>query len=74
MPERDPRPLSPTIGNDVCLWAGAKVIGRVTVGDRAEIGANGVVVANVPSDTIAVGIPATHQFPTKPLITRGLDD
>jgi serine acetyltransferase len=64
----------PTIGNDVCLWAGAKVIGRVTVGDRAEIGANGVVVANVPSDTIAVGIPATRQFPAKSSVVRRLDD
>ncbi len=35
----------PTIGDDVRLWAGAKVIGRVTLGDRAEVGTNGVVIA-----------------------------
>jgi serine O-acetyltransferase len=52
----------PTIGDGVRLWAGAKVIGRVTIGDRSEVGANGVVVADVPADTIAVGIPATRHL------------
>jgi serine acetyltransferase len=50
----------PTIGNGVKLWAGAKVIGRVHVGDEAEVGANGVVVSDVPPDVIAVGVPATR--------------
>jgi serine acetyltransferase len=48
----------PIIGDDVKLWAGANVIGAVRIGDRAEIGANGVVVKDVPADTIAVGVPA----------------
>jgi serine O-acetyltransferase len=51
------------LGDDVCLWAGAKVIGRLSVGDRAEVGANGVVVGDVPPDTIAVGVPATRLLP-----------
>src|SRR5207248_11582152 len=50
----------PTLGDDVTLWAGAKVVGRVTVGDRSEVGANAVVTSDVPSDCLAVGVPATR--------------
>lgn len=63
----------PTIGDDVTLWAGAKVIGRVTVGDRSEVGANGVVIADVPPDTIAVGVPAARHI-RKSERTASLDD
>ena len=57
----------PTIGDDVVLWAGAKVIGRITIGDRSEIGANGVVVSDVPPDSVAVGVPARcHPRPLAP--------
>jgi serine O-acetyltransferase len=49
---------SPILGNDVFLGAGAKVVGPVTVGDGARIGANAVVVRDVPAYTTAVGIPA----------------
>jgi serine O-acetyltransferase len=49
---------APTIGDDVIVWAGAKVVGPVTVGDRAAIGANSVVTSDIPGDTLAVGIPA----------------
>lgn len=48
----------PTIGSDVFLGAGAKVIGAVTVGDGARVGANAVVVDDVPPHTTVVGIPA----------------
>jgi serine O-acetyltransferase len=51
------------IGDDVSIWAGAKVIGNVTVGDRSDIGANAVVIADVPPDTAAVGVPATRYIP-----------
>jgi serine O-acetyltransferase len=53
----------PTLGDDVRLWAGAKVIGRVAIGDRAEVGANGVVTSDVPADHIAIGVPATRMIP-----------
>jgi serine O-acetyltransferase len=53
----------PTIGNGVKLWAGAKVLGRVSVGDDAEVGANGVVVRDVPSNVVAIGVPATRLLP-----------
>ena len=49
---------SPVIGDDVFIGAGAKVIGAVTVGDGARIGANAVVVDDVPPHTTVVGIPA----------------
>ncbi len=48
----------PTIGNNVIVGAGAKVLGAITIGDNARIGANAVVVAPVPADTTVVGIPA----------------
>lgn len=48
----------PIIGNGVMIGSGAKVIGRVTVGDRASIGANSVVLTDVPPDSLAVGVPA----------------
>lgn len=50
--------LRPVIGNHVFLGAGAKVIGRVSVGDHAKVGANAVVLQDVPPYAIAVGIPA----------------
>jgi len=53
----------PVIGDDVVLWAGAKVIGDVTIGDRAEVGANAVVLSDVPADHLAVGVPATRLLP-----------
>jgi len=48
----------PVIGNRVYIGAGAKIIGKLTVGDGARIGANAVVVNDVPSNATAVGIPA----------------
>lgn len=48
----------PIIGDDVFIGAGAKILGAVTVGDGARIGANAVVVCDVPARATAVGIPA----------------
>lgn len=48
----------PRIGSDVHIGAGAKIIGGVSVGDRAVIGANSVVLSDVPADMTAAGIPA----------------
>jgi serine O-acetyltransferase len=47
----------PTIGNNVLISAGAKVLGPLTVGDNARIGANAVVLEDVPADTTVVGVP-----------------
>jgi serine O-acetyltransferase len=48
----------PKIGTDVKLWAGAKIIGRLTIGDAAEVGANAVVVGDVPAGAVVGGVPA----------------
>jgi len=51
-------PTAPVIGNNVDIGTGAKVLGPITVGDNVLIGANAVVIRDVPSDSIAVGVPA----------------
>jgi serine O-acetyltransferase len=48
----------PSIGDDVFVYAGAKVLGDVTVGDGAVVGANAVVLEDVPPGATAVGVPA----------------
>jgi serine O-acetyltransferase len=48
----------PRIGNDVVIGAGARVLGPVTVGDGASIGANAVVLRDVPAGFVALGVPA----------------
>jgi len=48
----------PTVGNRVVLGAGAKILGNITLGDDAKIGANSVVVKDVPCCATAVGVPA----------------
>lgn len=48
----------PTVGKNVIIGAGAKVLGPIKVGDNARVGANAVVVDDVPADTTMVGIPA----------------
>lgn len=48
----------PMLGNRVVIGAGAKIIGRVFIGDGAQIGANAVVLKNVPAGALAVGVPA----------------
>jgi serine O-acetyltransferase len=45
----------PTVGNNVLLGAGAKIIGDVEIGDGAMIGANAVVTKNVPAGAVIVG-------------------
>ncbi len=49
---------SPTIGNRVDIGAGAKLLGPIHIGDDTAIGANAVVISDVPPNSIAVGIPA----------------
>jgi serine O-acetyltransferase len=48
----------PIIGNDVFIGAGAKILGPITIGDGATIGANAVVLQDVPEHSVAAGIPA----------------
>ncbi|MFH1263192.1 MAG: serine acetyltransferase [Pseudomonadota bacterium] len=48
----------PVLGSDIFVGAGAKIFGRVRIGDGARIGANAVVVHDVPDHSTAVGVPA----------------
>lgn len=47
----------PTLGNNVTVGTGAKVLGNIHIGDNVRIGGNSVVVKDVPSDSTVVGIP-----------------
>ncbi|GGW86607.1 serine O-acetyltransferase [Alteromonas halophila] len=47
----------PTLENNVVIGAGAKVLGPITIGARAKIGSNSVVVKDAPADSTVVGIP-----------------
>lgn len=47
----------PVIGNNVRIYAGAKIIGKITVGDNAVIGLNTVVIDNVPPNVTVLGVP-----------------
>ena len=58
----------PTIGNGVVIGAGAKVLGPIKVGNNAKIGANAVVVKDVPEGATAVGIPAKNIIRTSSTI------
>lgn len=49
----------PQVGDDVTLFSGARLLGAMTVGDRAIVGANAVVLRDVPEDHVAIGIPAS---------------
>jgi serine O-acetyltransferase len=55
----------PTIGNNVTIGAGARVLGPVYIGDRVQIGANSVVVKDIPAGAVATGVPAKIRFPDK---------
>lgn len=48
----------PTLGDSVVVGAGAKILGAITIGQRVRVGANSVVVKNVPADRTVIGIPA----------------
>jgi len=47
----------PTIGNNVVIGAGAKILGNITIGDNVKIGAGSVVLRDVPSNCTVVGVP-----------------
>ena len=50
----------PTLGNNVVVGAGAKVLGPINIGDDVKIGANSVVLKDVPNGATAVGVPAVN--------------
>ncbi len=48
----------PVIGDNVTISAGAKVLGGITIGNNSIVGANAVVVKNVPENCVVIGVPA----------------
>ncbi len=70
----------PTIGNNVVIGAGAKVLGNIKIGDNVKIGAGSVVVHSVPDDCTVVGVPGEvvrhekHPAPTSALAHGDLPD
>jgi serine O-acetyltransferase len=51
-------PCAPRIGNNVDIGVGAKLLGPIRIGDNVLIGANAVVLDDVPDNSVAVGVPA----------------
>ncbi len=67
----------PTIGDRVTIGAGAKVLGPITIGAGSRIGANAVVVRDVPPDAVVVGVPGqviARSRPRRPVGGADLDD
>ncbi len=52
----------PTVGNDVTLGSGAKLLGNITIGDNCRVGAGSVVLRNVPPNSTVVGVPGHIVF------------
>jgi serine O-acetyltransferase len=57
---RDGRSASPCLEDDVTVGTGARILGPVTVGSRARVGANSVVIRDVPDGATAFGVPARN--------------
>ena len=53
----DPVKRHPTLGNNIVIGAGAKLLGPIVIGDNVRVGANSVVVNDVPPHSVVVGIP-----------------
>lgn len=70
----------PTLGNNVVVGAGAKVLGNINIGNNVRIGAGSIVLRNVPDDSTVVGVPGRivsrngHGCPLEPLEHGKLPD
>ena len=62
----EPGKRHPTIGDNVTVGAGAKVLGAITIGANSQIGANSVVIKPVPPDSVVVGVPGQ-------IVDRGIE-
>ncbi|MGB9639473.1 MAG: serine O-acetyltransferase [Anaerolineales bacterium] len=58
----------PTLGNHVVVGAGAKILGAITIGEKSRIGANAVVVKDVPPNSVVVGVPGQIVVRSQPRI------
>ena len=67
----------PTLADNVVVGAGAKVLGNITVGSNARVGANSVVLHDVPAGTVVVGVPGqivTRRTPLEPPVSEREND
>jgi serine O-acetyltransferase len=63
----------PTLGNNVVVGAGAKIIGAFRIGDGSRIGAGSVVVREVPPNAVVVGVPGRITYRDGQRVTEGVD-
>ncbi|MHB0999959.1 MAG: serine O-acetyltransferase [Armatimonadota bacterium] len=63
----------PTIGNNVVIGAGAKVLGPFKVGENSKIGAGSVVVNEVPPESVVVGVPGRITYRNGAKVVRDID-
>jgi serine O-acetyltransferase len=63
----------PTLGNNVVVGAGAKIIGAFKIGDGSRIGAGSVVVREVPSNSVVVGVPGRVTYRDGQRVAGGID-
>jgi serine O-acetyltransferase len=63
----------PTLGDNVVVGAGAKVIGAFTIGDNSRIGAGSVVVREVPPNAVVVGVPGRVTYKDGQRVSDGID-
>jgi serine O-acetyltransferase len=63
----------PTLGDNVVVGAGAKIIGAFKIGDGSRIGAGSVVVREVPPNSVVVGVPGRVTFRDGQRVTEGID-
>lgn len=66
------RRQAPILGNDIFVGTGAKILGNITIGDGAKVGANAVVVKDVPAYVTVVGIPA-HIIKQREPLSAGVE-
>jgi serine O-acetyltransferase len=59
--QRVDQPAAPIIGDNVDVGTGAKVLGAIKIGNNVVIGANAVVIRDVPDDCVAAGVPAVNR-------------
>lgn len=64
----------PTLGDDIVVGSGAKILGPVNIGDYCKIGANSVVLRDMPSNSTAVGIPAKIKYNTSDVNKEDIDN
>lgn len=64
----------PTLGDNVVVGAGAKILGAITIGENSRIGANAVVVKPVPSNSVVVGVPGQVVQRSQPQLAASIPD